>query len=449
MENFNSRARSLSSLFQKNEFVNSVTSSIELFRKLSENEEREPLNVHDQLSYNIPYPSIDPTYFARDGSLSDDSLLYIFSFLTYDDLFRVGRVCKQWYRVSCNDKLWELEYIRIFEDYYMGNCRDFFVEKMNRYGQLENVRKRVAFIAMLQSFLICGYGFFAPMIFVFGFFLTTIFAPLLMDGIIHNAQFLSTPVVVTLFAFLVMAIGLLVDPSFLNRIKRKYSKILREEKELEIDSAIVSYTFDRSRDEGWVPALNLLIWSIFVIPLIPICGLLRWCFFPNLRYSYSLCFVPLHAYTICYLLIPPLVMLIKWRNFKKLYENRRISEFIFVHANIINFTVSIQAMLIGLKLDEYIDASVHWSVVVIPLYLMLVFLTCFGCICGYSAKLFLGKVLYRSMWCMQIVFIPIIIFAILFCLKLDNIITWQFITVFIPLYVFEGIFTCKLFSFRI
>src|SRR5690606_23081505 len=60
--------------------------------------------------------------------LYDDVLRYVFSFLNYRDLFRVGRVNQRWRKLSESDILWDREY---------ANKNFVYVDKPNVKSQFK------------------------------------------------------------------------------------------------------------------------------------------------------------------------------------------------------------------------------------------------------------------------------------------------------------------------
>jgi hypothetical protein len=460
-----------------NSFRKSIRNSLHIFKsfkkhKVSKSPEKDKTSIigaHANDSANLHHVDEIPapifhfdewfTPNTVDG-MFDDLLIYTFSFLDYKELIKVGQVSKKWRRLSQMDVLWKREYQRVTFELAQKNenlDRDFrshFIQLQTQQTMKRKERRyasnKLSKLNIWQSILIYVYAFFAPMTFVCGLLALSVIVPLIFDDRIpasgDGIQYLSIPSIITLFSFLVMALGLYFDPILLSRLKKRYCEYLAQEQLMENPEEMSAYTFNEELDEGWIATFQLLLWSVFWIPLVAICLLAKWALFINI--SYSVCFIPVYVYYISYLLMPMVISCYKSifepRTGNITRDNRWLPRLMHIMANIVNFFMVLQVLLVGLRLDDVTTAP--WNVVLLPLWFSFALLWCVCPAYTLCGVLFDDDELSGQVICigvvLQLLIYPIQAFIIMFALRLDNVFEIPYIYTFIPLYIFESLFIC-------
>jgi hypothetical protein len=408
-------------------------------------EELAPISVPHAIAYSYSDDEVEMP--KQVSELVDEILLYTFSFLPYQDLLHVEQTCTRWRKLASDEVLWKREYLRVSgKNVETTEYRKLFFERFYRIGFIRDVRKKVAITSTLQTSAIIIYGFIAPLAYLIAGIVLCVDIPLMADGMITNVTYISIPIVIMLFAFLVTALGLLIDPGYINRTKSRLFDILVAQKQIpdaQNDNNFInfqgSYTLDRKLDEGWTMAINLIIWPFVLVPLIGMSFLAR-----N-TLTYTQCLWPVYLYCGLYVLLPISFAFIKFKTLLTYTsDNIRLLIFVGIFGNLFNLFVFLQMLLIGLKLDGIITQG--YVVACVPTWMLLAICLCFcQFMNGFTSTLGAAKdSINTAVCCIQPLLYPIVPFGILLILRVDRYVNMSYVDVFIPVYITLGFMMCCL-----
>jgi hypothetical protein len=357
--------------------------------------------------------------FADDNDIHDDVLQSIFSFLDAASLINVGQTSKRFRCLSSHDLVWRYSCPR-----YKNRRKERYIhhKKRLKVGKRQSLYLELGSTVnnKFQTYIILTQGVVLPISVVMGLMYISVAVPVLLDGFIAqsatNFWYASIPALVLILVPFAIAVITLMHSACvfypaLNIILKKIPSIDNSQ----ILSCFVVI--------GWVLWLPLLIVGVLILLLIsPIHA--------TATYAFRLSFLPVHLFAVLYL----------WMSVPVFFCARNINNFdrsytvAYGVGILINSFVAIQAGLISTKLDQVLLTS--WAIVFIPMWLifaimLLLWLVVLPFIRNSANFLYVLMLLIF----VAALSVPYTIWLILFALRLDLVVSFNFVFVFTPLYV--------------
>jgi hypothetical protein len=369
-----------------------------------------------------------------------DVLIHIFSYLqTTKELNDAGLVCQDWYVASTNNELWR-PHLRIivplalkyeYQERIEMNMKQEYCRILRKiFGNLQH---RILVKKLRRN----SHGFLYMLFIMFslGLVYIVVVVPLLLDGIIPfsvtNVWYVSIP------SWLCLCLPVIIFmPWHIMLVKLTADNI----------SPWFKYPYSRHLPNQWIYT-KTVISVIGSIPVIFICihfQLLLYYFGTNAYFS--VCFIPVYIFTMA------VTVMQVFSCCCSAGKSRLILSF---PSLILQICITLQLCLIAAKLDQLIIST--WVTVLIPLWILfaiiilglLVIHIVYTCWCfqgGSKAGLFIANIVFLLA---EMVPILILIWLILFALRLDLTITIAYHLLFIPLYVVTAGLICLIFVFYV
>jgi hypothetical protein len=329
--------------------------------------------------------------------LDDDCLACIFSFMPLNDLLKTSLINRQWFKVASSDFLWEehLKQTYMATDWIQYECRARTVFIISQLNSVEHYlvpsdvildedsefRKHVArrkkliskslttrfqinnaFTSQLTLYAIV---YVITMVcFILALTLLCIFFPLYLDGIIimnvNNLNWTILPsVILVIIPFILTIFAICLNVIVLRPRVTKHARLF---KDLEI--TFRGSTVDDS-DSFQVAFLSMYGW-VFGFPIVVICIYLRFWIssvYNPVNISYQLSMLPLYVFTVLYIVITPICILLQ----KSDRILKKTLWLIYAAGVIINVVGSVQIELVSAKLDQ--DVIGFWMELFLPVWI--------------------------------------------------------------------------------
>lgn len=380
------------------------------------------------------------------GDLPDDVILYLISYLDIKELLSISKVSTKLYKLSNTDSLWEEFYKNAFwssqfvKDATQDYRKQYLIHSKNESilkKEKVHLQKQLRTVDEISTTCKVLYGFILPMIYCVGLFASLICFGLLLDNVIPNTQtnhliIFSIFFILCTLLHLIIALGVLFDPTLFYYLRiyfyQKYFK----------NSITSIQTYPIIYDNSLVLFVNLFIWGSLWFTLSLGCILIKLAIFPSYQdIPYSIFAIPSYLLTAFLIIFPFIVILLC-----NLFSNMNLFSFsVWFTIVFINVVTNIQVLLVTLKLDKVLGT--YWSIIFIPSWILILSICVCSipfCICGglsiirsiYNFIFFLLLILFSSCFVL-----PILIFLILFALRLDQVFLGYYSLLFIPIYLLQ------------
>jgi hypothetical protein len=328
---------------------------------------------------------------------ADDCLYTMFSYLTVPEMMQVSLTCKQWFRVSCSDSLWEQMLKKTYMDfdelqYKCNNHNVFLLSRLavqDQYKPLTNIlleesdhfrnhtvrrrkllsfaplylwRIRNVFTVQLLSNAIAY--LVSTFCIVVAITLLCILLPIYLDGIVQisvsNLNWTILPSALLIFIpFIVILSANCVNMIILRPRGAQYSKFFTE----------IGITFRGSsiNDNDSVQLAFCIMTSwIMSVPIILGCLYLRLWISPvyNPPYmSFQLSVLPYYVATVLFIIITPFLIVYRIQG----TIITRVLWVLYFIGTIFNILVSTQVALVAAKLDQSLPT--YWTIIFLPVWI--------------------------------------------------------------------------------
>ncbi|KAL0485868.1 8 TM domain-containing transmembrane protein [Acrasis kona] len=285
-------------------------------------------------------------------------------------LLRASTVCKMWNYHCSSDSLWKFRHDTLVQklltvheikcDPCETNHKDKYLELSMKYSLMKKthqlyITERRMFFSTIFIFLT-----FIPV----GLCLFILLSGLLYDQVIVTQPSTVYPMLIPYMVFLVFPFAFLCY-----NCVRYYGHIsparVHHVKVVEQDGGFSSIKYKNDLSElqtrGIANTLIMTCLWFLSIPIIVACSFIRF----GSSQHYRLCFIPLHVFTMCYILIPPLLYVAFVRLRSTFYREFVMS--CYVIGTILLGVLSVQVGLITGKLDRSIHVS--WLLVMLPFWI--------------------------------------------------------------------------------
>ncbi|KAL9645532.1 hypothetical protein ABK040_000596 [Willaertia magna] len=401
------------------------------------------------------------------NDLYDDLLVYIFKYLSPNELITIGNTNKRLRELSLRNEAWEIIYFKniyklkdlnISED---ENYRKIYIDYCKEHSlkakRVKKGKKILPLLSWYQFFYQLNYGFLGPFLFCNFILIFSILVPLIFDGFIDTIYigYCSLPFFMAMAILLFICISLIIDPYYFNSKRLKYANYLKDEDENTIIKAMSSPSWSSivmndeepslKSDDGWKESIIIVLSTIWIWFLF-IFGILMkymW-FYSSNGATFTLLFTPCYLFTIIYCILPFIYFTRSRRKRSYSSSSNVMSYFSYIMYTIIVVMSALQILLIGLKLDYYITSS--WNVVLVPAWLFLIYVNCLGCIhcyCIASTDNRTSGVLGCCAVLSHMVFaFSYQIWFIIIALRLDQVFESLWTPLFIPFWIFILLVEC-------
>jgi hypothetical protein len=396
-------------------------------------------SYREQSLSNVP-PVEQYTY----AELSEDALSHIFSFSDVPTLNKINSTCKRWREVATRDYFWTNHTNNPPEK----NVRNAYVEQRKEYYESKYREKAKQFHSSVDnaaSIIICAVcviGYFSITI---GLLYASIVLQIFLDGRfrLDTATLWFTYIPIVILFIGPFAIAIIVSFAYCTILAPtvQFVKLFRK---AEGDCS----------EQVAMPLLSFLfIGYLGFIPCIAIGTGISYFIAPS-QAAFRLSFLPVHIFTILYVVLPIITMIFHMIASCTNPLNKEtwgtLGTMMVIHSIGIftNGCASLQILLISAKLDNAI--STYWSVVFVPIYVLLAVLifgwAYFCCCIPLWRKLYehddvttVSFIVVPMLVCITLILVPVFIWLLLLGLRLDLIMSGSYGAIFAPLYVSHGL----------
>jgi hypothetical protein len=406
-----------------------------VFRAFYKTRRRKPEQKKGKLLRTVSPEAALEAYTTNLADASNAILTRIFSFLETQDLCNIATTCKRWLNITSTDIIWQphlQKYITRLPITDVKSTADFTNQFKLHYLRITKNRKAIDAYAE-ESVKMTTWSYrvaralliYLPLCILLGIFYMSIVFPMFLDGVfpvrtntillmaIPNFFFFVIPILLT-------GIGVYCLTGFL--IPKRIHAV-QMVKGYNTKSKYLEYYYSVIFALGWFINIPLSILAIYIRIAIG-----------NGDYIMSamrMAFIPVHVFTVCYTIAPLFFILLR-------LKRARVAWFIYTIGSFINISITMQVSLISAKLDQLVND--YWVVIFLPFWIgngvILLGMLVSPCL-FFVSKFFEQEGLSQSskgiIYC-ELLLAPIQLWVILFCLRLDMIITTSYVYTFIPLY---------------
>ncbi len=364
--------------------------------------------------------------------LPDELIMLVTSFLDGRDLLSASQVCVKWRYATTVESYWETRYTDLLDSIRKEDTPDDAIERYmkgldfkNRYFRLNYIHTNFESIEnqyyqkshFFIRWIVAINGILGPTFQFFSIIYASVVFPFWMDGFFTQTAYwqwiafapsliMQALYIISIPFFSVYFLLLFYDLPNARRLVRLYQDKVVDYYGIGQNFVFVTVSFG---------AAAPLAASIVI-------------YFSTFTYA-SLSLLPLHTFTLFYLVISVALM------FKKKLRNRWMN--LAIGCNIMNAYISIQAMMIALQIDLKILSywlvvlSPTWAIAVIMMVVSVILITCKS---FFAVKKISEAALTLSVGALFLA-LSCILFSVLLCLRLDLFLRWPYTLVFVPMFV--------------
>jgi hypothetical protein len=395
------------------------------------------------------YLKYNPAIYSVDDLLHEDVLMVIFQYLPTSSLLNISLVSHRWFNAASHDQLWKCNYMKSIDTVQCNmvthNYRSELIQhKRSRY-EIESTQAYVKELTDVSK-LLRHISLICPIFILLGCTFYSLLVPLFLDKSIKigpktHAFMLIPFILLVLIPFIIMFIAFSPIRYLMDHIKKS------QEAKLQLLGNNVN---DHTLSRHYFRTSDLLLRVIGLFAFIPIIGT---CIYVRLAFQlysipYRVAISPFYLYTLIHASY-------------NLIRNRK--RFNIVSAAF-QVYLCIQFSLIATKLDTGTSRYSHWILVMIPTWIIMSLIVSISPLCcAFGVLIRLYSYIcdknqlygYKLNYCSSIeeedtffpesvsvmgtlfavAWTPIIVWLLLFCLRLDGYVTCSYEYTWVPLQI--------------